>query len=109
MKKTLSRALPGLLFTLAVSTLSASQGAAQYADGQKCAPRDAIVSALALDYDERPVGSGFQGSKQILEVFVSDDDKTWTIIVTATNGVSCILGAGTDWHARSMLPVGVPG
>lgn len=109
MKKNLTRVVPVLLGGAALSTFLSLPALADTSAENRCAPRDLIVTSLAMDYGETHVGSGFQGTQQILEVFASDDKGTWTIIVTETNGVACIISAGTDWHERSMLPVGVPG
>ena len=83
--------------------------AASSATAMNCANRDAIATALSLNYGETPISGGLQGDDRIVEVFVSPKDNTWTILVTETNGTSCIVAAGTNWAQESLLPAGIPG
>ncbi|MEM1373441.1 MAG: hypothetical protein AAGF78_03555 [Pseudomonadota bacterium] len=82
---------------------------ATQASAMNCATRDSIATALSINYGEQPVSGGIQGDNRIVEIFVSEKDDTWTILVTGANGVSCIVAAGTDWAKEALLPTGIPG
>ncbi|MEM1233196.1 MAG: hypothetical protein AAGH70_03640 [Pseudomonadota bacterium] len=79
------------------------------ASAMNCATRDSIATALSIKYGEQPVSGGLQGDSRLVEVFVSEKDNTWTILVTEANGVSCIVAAGTNWAKEGLLPAGIPG
>lgn len=82
---------------------------ATQATAMNCATRDSIATALSINYGEQPVSGGLQGDNRLVEIFVSEKDNTWTILVTETNGVSCIVAAGTNWAKEGLLPAGIPG
>ena len=93
---------------LAAFFMSVSPALAQ----QPCAPRDALVANLNDKFGET---LRFQGlthpNRQLVEVLVSKDGETWTILVTLPGGLSCITGSGKDWRdvAPELLkPMGMP-
>jgi hypothetical protein len=67
------------------------------AQGMSCAPRDVVVERLNVSYGEVFNGGGLQNGAALFEVWVSQDDGTWTILMTRADGMSCIMAAGTDW------------
>ena len=67
-----------------------------------CGARDSVVAKLASGYGESFAGGGFQSSTRIIEVWMSQEKGTWTILVTRPDGSTCVLAAGTDW--REALP-----
>lgn len=74
---------------------------AQAAFGQgRCDARQKIVSLLDEKYGERAQAVGVTGDGRLIEVFASADGRTWTIIVTNPQGLSCLLAAGEGWRAR---------
>ena len=79
---------------LAVAT--AAPGLAQ--STQNCAPRDVLVERLSGSYGENFSGGGLQNAEAVFEVWTSEVDGTWTILMTRADGVSCIMAAGTDWR-----------
>ena len=90
MKPTLSRLL-GAAICAAVLPLSAH---AQ----NNCGARDAVISKLASGYGEAFAGGGLQSSTRIVEVWMSEEKGTWTILVTRPDGSTCVLAAGTHWR-----------
>lgn len=86
---------------LIVAFLTAFAGTA-YA---QCLPHEIAVQNLEKSYGEKPVGLGVapQG-RQVLELFVSETG-TWTILMTQTNGMSCITASGTSWTDLPRLAV----
>ena len=58
----------------------------------------------------RIAGGGLQNSQRIFEVWVSDKDGTWTILMTRADGKSCIMSRlGTNWRESKPVVAGVPG
>lgn len=100
--------MPKATLALSLTTLIALAAAPSFA-ASNCAPRDAVATALAMNHGEAPVSGGIQGNSRILEVFVSEETDTWSILVTNANGMACIVASGTDWSRQSVLPAGIPG
>ncbi len=76
-----------------------------------CAPREAIVERLAAVYAESLTARGLQTGELLLEVWASAETGTFTVLMTSTNGVSCVVAAGTDFflEAAKAAPEGVAG
>ena len=63
-----------------------------------CGDRTALLKALSDKYKETPRALGLSSSgKAMFEVFASKAG-TWTIIMTTTKGVTCIMAAGHSWE-----------
>lgn len=64
-----------------------------------CAPRETVVEQLAADYGEsrRSIGLAARGS--VIEIFASQETGTWTITVTDTRGIACLVAAGQAFEA----------
>lgn len=92
-----------------ISIVACFVGSAAFAEGNACASRDALAKALELSHGEVPISGGVHGTKHLLEVFSSPDNATWTIVVTETSGVSCVVASGTSWHMDALLPDAQPG
>ena len=68
--------------------------------------RAAIVEQLASQYAEKPAELGVTSEGAVLELFMSDDGATWTLVVTLPNGMSRVIGAGEGWFGRQQLAKG---
>ncbi len=62
-----------------------------------CGPRDRIVGQLSEKYGEIRQGAGLRSATQILEVWSSKKTGSWSVLITDSNGVSCIMAAGQNW------------
>ena len=62
-----------------------------------CAPRTTVLAALEKTYKEEPVAIGLASNGVVIEVLVSPSG-SFTIIVTRTSGVSCVMAAGEAWE-----------
>tara|TARA_R110000868_G_scaffold368852_1_gene631995 strand:- start:18460 stop:19047 length:588 start_codon:yes stop_codon:yes gene_type:complete len=71
----------------------------------QCLERDLMVQDLDQRLGQKPIGSGSTFDR-MLEFLVSPVDDSWTIILVAPDGTSCILGAGPTWGGP--LPIGEP-
>ena len=93
-----------ILLTVSVASVQAqaqspAQGPVEEQSPLICGPRDAAIAELVGDFGEQVIGRGLSNNGQAkLEVFKSETG-TWTIIVTDTKGVSCVLANGQVWVA----------
>jgi hypothetical protein len=65
-----------------------------------CGQRDKIVDWLAVKYMEEPVASGISSKGALIEVLSTQDGDTWTILLTAPNGTSCVVDTGQAWQPK---------
>ena len=63
-----------------------------------CDERSDVLATLAKKYQEAPVAVGLTSSGGLVEILTTSDGSTWTIIVTTTDGVSCLVATGEGWR-----------
>lgn len=63
-----------------------------------CMKRDVLVSQLKQQYGELRRGTGLGSAQALIEIWVSADTGSWTILMTRPNGTSCIMAAGDAWQ-----------
>ena len=63
-----------------------------------------MLEALAGRYGERLAGVGVTPGGALLQLLIRPDFRSWTVLLTRPDGVSCLLAAGRDWQARNPLP-----
>ena len=98
--------LSAFIVAAALSGVPLSAGAEQPLSGQfahsggqpnSCLPHKTAIDRLAKMFDEKVVGLGLgKNQKSVIELYVSSAG-SWTILVTLTNGMSCIAAAGLNW------------
>ncbi len=64
----------------------------------RCGAHNDIVKALEKKYGETVRGVGFVADKGLMQVLVSPEKGTWTIIMTNPKGQSCLIAAGKGWE-----------
>lgn len=64
-----------------------------------CGDRSRIVDELGKTYQETGQARGLVSQVQLLEVFVSAD-KSWTILISRVDGVSCVVASGEGWQEQ---------
>ena len=76
-----------------------------------CSDRESIVTRLEAGYGEAFAGGGLRNAQQVFEVWMSEEKGTWTILMTRSDGKSCIMASGTNWRDSTgvKLPKGIPG
>lgn len=97
------------LFLSTALLLGACTAAAPaYAQSARMTCHDAaeITKQLSQQYDEAPVAFGFQPNGNLLQVYASSRNDTWTIVTTTPAGVSCIVAVGTRWEMLPTIPSG---
>jgi hypothetical protein len=82
------------------------------AHADNCAMREQVVSRLQDQYSEQLTGGGLHSSTDVsavVEVWVSPETGTFTVMMTNPQGISCIIATGTDWFAQTAqaMPAGV--
>ncbi len=70
-----------------------------------CGDRDHVIASLSEKFSERHIASGFQSEAGLMEIWASDSDDTWTILLTRPDGQTCIMASGTHWLENIMVPV----
>ena len=84
----------GCTFALSLLGLSTQAQAA----GMACGDRTSLLKTLSDKYKEAPRALGLSSSgKAMFEVYTSKKG-TWTILMTTTKGVTCIMAAGHSWE-----------
>ena len=63
-----------------------------------CAERSDLVDRLSRTYQEKRHGLGITSAGQGTLEFFASPKGSWTIIVTTTEGETCILATGHSWH-----------
>ncbi len=77
--------------------------AAQSQNMSVCLPHDDAVAKLKNTYGEEKIGLGLgQRGASVVELFVSESG-TWTVLVTRTNGMSCVAASGDNWSSSPIL------
>jgi len=64
----------------------------------KCGNRAELIKTLEERYKEVPVALGISTKNtEAFEVFASEAG-TWTVVMTLSNGVACVMAAGHSWQ-----------
>ncbi len=83
---------PLIILTASLMSLSASLAA----QTPNCAPREAVTQKLT-GVGEAQAGIGLAKQGTLIEIWTSDATGTWTVVMTFTNGMSCIMSFGENW------------
>lgn len=67
-----------------------------------CHDHKEVVKMLDQQYSEAPEALGLQSNGHVVQVFVSADGSSWTIVTTRPDGVTCIVAAGENWESISV-------
>ncbi len=84
-----------MLFAVAAFLVSSVATAQVY-----CGQRDKVVELLAEKYKETPIATGVSSNGSLIEVLSTHDGDTWTLIVTSSDGNSCLIASGQGWRAK---------
>lgn len=72
---------------------------AHSAPPEVCADTKALVAIMKQQHNETEAAYGLMPSGKLLRLFASADGKTWTVIFTSAEGLSCLIASGADWTA----------
>ncbi len=81
--------------TVIAGSLALATGAAA---APVCADRDQVIDSLADRYHEMLSAGGLQDETTLVEVWVSGNTGSWTILVTRADGMSCVVATGLNWQ-----------
>lgn len=70
----------------------------------RCATHTKLTDYLAKKYKEAQQGFGITNKgKSVLEIYTSERG-TWTVLMTNSVGVTCIVAVGHSWEKRNQAP-----
>lgn len=69
---------------------------------ENCAARAAVIEYLSDSYQEAPVAMGMTNGGEVLEILTSANGATWTILVTSSDGRTCMVAAGDGWRSAPL-------
>ena len=76
---------------------------ASHAANVACASHVDVINKLSQGYAEQPVALGLAANGSLIEVFSASDGRTWTLVMTRPDGLSCILASGHAWETVTKL------
>ena len=88
----------GLAMLLVPSTTFAQTDA-------NCAPRQVVVERLEHRFAETVQMIGLGGGNRLLELYASPDTGTWSIVITTTEGVACLVASGVSFEQVTAPPL----
>ncbi len=72
-----------------------------------CADRKTVITHLAEKYGETVVAIGIDSKGRLVEMLVSEDARTWTILSSKPGeNIACALAIGGDWQKLNPKPMG---
>ncbi len=79
-------------------------GAAQAAQAEQmvCGERANMVRLLSDKYGETRRSMGLTDGQAVVEMYASDETGSWSILITDTQGTTCMLAAGTAFQADKL-------
>jgi len=98
MRAPLDRPLFALSFGFVLLILATQNAHAQNAPSPQCAPRPAVLEALANGFGEARRAVGIAGQAHVMELFVNPETGTWTITATRPDGVMCLIASGSNFE-----------
>ncbi|HYE47013.1 MAG TPA: hypothetical protein VEA44_14720 [Caulobacter sp.] len=72
----------------------------------QCGPHDEVLAGLERQYGETVIARGIDGNSNMVEVVWSPVARSWTILVTTPDMISCVAGAGLYMELHKPLPPG---
>lgn len=77
--------------------------------GTLCLTTPDLRALLTDRYGEVMQGAGLDGNGLVVEVWAHPEGRSFSIVLTAPDGQSCVLRAGELWMAVKVRPPGVDG
>ncbi|MBV1868438.1 MAG: hypothetical protein KUG69_11120 [Marinosulfonomonas sp.] len=80
------------------------------AHAASCGDRETLIDRLETQFSEQLIAGGLQSVQSVVEVWASPETGTFTVLVTNTQGISCVLTTGNNWfHEEPQIkPAGIP-
>ena len=93
-KMAMLRVLGATALALTLLVAVKSPAAAQSA----CASHAEVTTLLGSVHSEVQVSIGLMRNGGVVEVFATGDGASWTMVMTTTDGVSCVVASGEAWE-----------
>ncbi|HQY44066.1 MAG TPA: hypothetical protein PK450_07800 [Paracoccaceae bacterium] len=74
----------------------------------RCGPRAEIIAQLTGNWGEGRRATGLIGTSAVMELFVSDDTGTFSLLATLPDGRSCLIAAGDNFATLAPESPGDP-
>lgn len=71
---------------------------------QRCTDHDRFVAHLKERYGETRRGMGLVSEQAVMQVYVSEEKRSWTILLTYPSGQACLIAAGRGWEDLEARP-----
>ena len=68
--------------------------------GQICGGRDMLINKLAKDFDEHLSKAEKLKDDKVIELYKNEQSGTWTLMLSHSNGISCVVSFGEDEPAK---------
>ncbi len=95
-----------ILYSIAVAVGFIITPASSMAEPASCGERSELIKALKQKYKEIPVAAGIsQKNTEAFEIFASEKG-TWTVVMTTSTGMTCIMAAGHSWKDLPKVALG---
>lgn len=72
-----------------------------------CGSHAAITDKLTSVYEETRIGSGLQSPHSLFEVWRSNENGNWTILILQPDNTACVLASGFAWMDEPKDPTSV--
>ena len=69
-----------------------------------CGPHAEISAVLAEKYGEHPIGIGVSATGAAVELLSNKDSGTWSLLMTAPGGPTCLVANGENWFSAKPKP-----
>ena len=69
-----------------------------WAQAPNCIQRDRLLRHLAAKYAEQPIAVGLSANGSVFELLKSTSGESWTLVMTNTDGNTCLIAAGKYWE-----------
>ena len=91
---------------LATAALALITAGATQAQDMNCMPRQAFVTGVGSQFGESRQSIGMASRGVIAEMWANAETGTWTITITSTDGMTCLVLHGDDFEALDESPHG---
>jgi len=69
-----------------------------------CGQRDDLTAQLSQRFMEQLTAGGLQNASNVVEIWTSPENGTWTMLLSHPDGISCVVGSGTSWETLTIKP-----
>jgi hypothetical protein len=96
--KTRSRILLTLFGAIIASAMLVLPTLSSQAQYRKCGNRATMIKVLIEKYNETPRALGLSSANKVAMEIYASEKGSWTVMMTMTNGTTCIMAAGHSWQ-----------